>query len=156
MKKISLLLFLLSLSFFPLSACEEDTQNDNVLTLISAVTGEEYSFVVELAVMPEEQARGLMHRTEMDKNAGMLFYFADTAERAFWMKNTLIPLDMIFIRADGTIANIHENAIPHDLTSIRSKEPVVAVLEINGGLSQEYGIKAGDRVVGLYFSQIQM
>ena len=73
------------------------------------------------------------------------------SERRFWMKNTLIPLDIIFIKADGKIHHIHENAVPHDLTGIPSKGPVAAVLEINGGLSQTWGLAAGDKVMHPYF-----
>ncbi|MCI5059520.1 MAG: DUF192 domain-containing protein, partial [Alphaproteobacteria bacterium] len=96
--------------------------------------------------------KGLMHRTELPENAGMLFWFGGREqERRFWMKNTLIPLDMLFIKANGTIHHIHENAVPHDLTGISSKGPVAAVLEINGGLSQTWVLAAGDRVVHPYF-----
>ncbi len=96
---------------------------------------------------------GLMHRKQMDSDAGMLFYFGGgEGEVSFWMKNTLIPLDMIFIRADGTIAHIHENAAPESLQSVPSRFPVAAVLELNGGESAKRGLKAGDKVEHAFFS----
>ncbi len=103
-------------------------------------------FRVELAVTPAEQTRGLMFREEMARLAGMLFIYPEAQETAFWMRNTLIPLDMIFIEADGRILKIHENAIPGDETPIRSDGPSIAVLEINGGLAREFGIEVGDEV----------
>jgi uncharacterized membrane protein (UPF0127 family) len=77
---------------------------------------------------------------------GMIFPFARPQVASFWMRNTLIPLDMIFIRADGTIARIAANTIPHNEESVTSGEPVVAVLEIKGGRSAELGLSEGDRV----------
>ncbi|MGG2383185.1 DUF192 domain-containing protein, partial [Salmonella enterica] len=79
-------------------------------------------------------------------DAGMLFDYKFETETAFWMKNTLIPLDMIFIRANGTIANVAERAVPLDETSIPSNGAVRAVLEVNGGTASRLGIKAGDKV----------
>lgn len=141
---------------FSLVACQEEqpqvTEKTGALTIISA-DNMSHPFTVELALTVEEQATGLMHRTEMAEDAGMLFYFGEEAERGFWMKNTLIPLDMIFIRADGTIHKIHENAVPEDLTRISSNGPVAAVLEIKGGVSRKMGIKPGDRVEYSFFKQ---
>ncbi len=105
-----------------------------------------HHFEIELAVTQEEMTKGLMFREELDPGAGMLFLFETDSERAFWMKDTLIPLDIIFIRTDGTIHRIHSMASPQDLTRIRSNGPVRAVLEVNGGLSETLGIKAGDTV----------
>ena len=110
-------------------------------------------FDIELALNRAQQSQGLMNRTNMAEDAGMLFVFPDEAERGFWMKNTLIPLDMIFIKANGVIHHIHENAVPHDLTSIKSNGPVMAVLEINGGLSQKLNIKVGDSVNHPFFNR---
>ena len=88
----------------------------------------------------------------MAENHGMLFYFGgEEAGRRFWMKNTLIPLDMIFIKADGTIHHIHENAIPKDLTGVPSNGPVAAVLEINGGVSRKLELQKGDKVKHRFF-----
>lgn len=106
-----------------------------------------HRFVVELALTGEERAIGLMHREQMDEDAGMLFRFDTSRPVAMWMKNTLIPLDMIFIRADGTVANVHQNAVPHSEKIIESGEPVLYVLELNGGIAEKVGIKPGDRVM---------
>lgn len=111
------------------------------------------TFRVELAETITQVQKGLMFREQMPKDAGMLFYFGGgEGEVSFWMKNTLIPLDMIFIRGDGTIAHIHENAVPHSLQSVPSRYPVAAVLEINGGESAARGIAVGDRVDHRYFA----
>ena len=98
----------------------------------------------ELATQPEDIAYGLMNRTEMPESAGMLFFFPEDALRSFWMKNTLIPLDMLFISSDGVINHIHQNAKPMDLTPIPSNGDARAVLELNGGASERMGIKEGD------------
>ena len=105
-----------------------------------------HDFTVEVARTPEEQARGLMFRESLAPDAGMLFPFPRPRPASFWMKNTLIPLDMIFIRADGTIARIAVNTTPHSLAPVGVGEPVAAVLEIAGGRSVELGIGEGDRV----------
>ncbi|MFC3677326.1 DUF192 domain-containing protein [Ferrovibrio xuzhouensis] len=108
-------------------------------------------FTVELASNDESRARGLMFRQSMAPDAGMLFDFGQEQMASFWMRNTLIPLDMLFIRADGTILNIHQRAIPHDETGINSDGPVRAVLELNGGTVTRLGIRAGDRVLHAIF-----
>ena len=108
-------------------------------------------FTVESAKTEAEQARGLMYRTDLKPNRGMLFWPYPTdgsgpREASFWMKNTPSPLDIIYIRADRTIARIAENTIPFSETPIPSGEPVGAVLEIMGGRAGELGIAEGDRV----------
>jgi uncharacterized membrane protein (UPF0127 family) len=100
---------------------------------------------VEVAVTPQDHMQGLMYRTEMPEDQGMLFLFPQSAPRGFWMRNTLIPLDMIFIKEDGVIANIHPNARPKDETVIYSDGPVSRVLELNGGTAERLGLKAGDK-----------
>lgn len=105
-----------------------------------------HSFTVELALTNGQRATGLMHREQMDENAGMLFRFDRVQPVMMWMKNTLIPLDMIFIRPDGTVADIHYNAIPHSEKVIRSSEPVLYVLEVNGGIAQKIGLRRDDMV----------
>jgi len=109
--------------------------------------GNRYHFAVELALTPPEQARGLMHRESMAPDAGMLFVFDPPRPASFWMRNTLISLDMLFIGADGRIVNIAERTPPQTDHPHRSAGPVRAVLEINGGLSDLLGIAPGDRVV---------
>jgi uncharacterized protein len=103
-------------------------------------------FTVDLAVSDEDQAQGLMFRRSLPRDAGMLFDFGKTRLAEFWMKNTLIPLDMLFIAADGHIADIHERAVPLSEATIESKVPVRAVLEVNGGTVARLGIREGDLV----------
>ena len=111
----------------------------------------EKTFQVEVIRTMDERARGLMFRRYLPADRGMLFDFAVEAQVAMWMKDTFIPLDMLFIRKDGTISQIAENTEPHSTRTISSSEPVFAVLEINGGLSATLGIKAGDKVVHSLF-----
>jgi uncharacterized protein len=103
-------------------------------------------FTVELAVSPEQQRQGLMFRRSLPADGGMLFDFGDTRPAAFWMRNTLIPLDMLFIAADGRIADIHERAVPLSDVTIESRVPVRGVLELNGGTVSRLGIRLGDLV----------
>ena len=152
MKHFILLSLLLIL---PLVACSDEVVNQSEdQVIIVTADGEKHVFNVELALTTEEQAQGLMFREKMAKNAGMLFYFeGEPQEIRFWMKNTLIPLDMIFIKGDGTIHHIHENAVPHDLTPVGSFGNVKAVLEINGGVSAEFGLFPGDQVKHPFFQK---
>lgn len=111
-------------------------------------------FAVELADDPVETARGLMFREELAADRGMLFDFGrQETERAFWMKNTLIPLDIIFIRADGRVHSIARNTTPHSTDPIPSNGPVSAVLEIAGGRAEQIGLLPGDKVVHRIFQQ---
>lgn len=107
-------------------------------------------FHAELATTSAQQERGLMFRTNIPQDGGMLFapYPADgpPREARFWMKNTPTALDIVFIRGDGTIARIAENAVPFSEETLVSGEPVSAVLELNAGVSARLGIKAGDKV----------
>lgn len=109
-------------------------------------SGKTHDFTVEVARTPEQQAQGLMNRQSLAPDRGMLFPYHPPADASFWMKNTLIPLDLIFIRPDGTIARIAANAVPMSLDPIPSLEPVAAVLEIPGGRAAELGLKPGDKV----------
>ena len=112
-------------------------------------------FTVEMALTWEQQERGLMFRRTLAPNAGMLFDFQRESNQAFWMKNTLIPLDLIFIKANGTIARIAPNCKPLSEDPIPSYEPVRAVLEIPGGRAAELGMKAGDKVRSSIFGNLQ-
>lgn len=105
-----------------------------------------HRFTVEIAATPAQQEAGLMYRRALAPDHGMIFPYDPPQDVAFWMKNTLIPLDLIFIRADGTIARIGANAVPHSLAFIPAGEPIAAVLEIAGGRAAALGIKRGDRV----------
>lgn len=106
-----------------------------------------HRFTVEVAATADEQARGLMFRESLGPEEGMIFPFASPRVASFWMRNTLIPLDMIFIRDDGTIARIAAETVPLSEESVSSHEPVVAVLELRGGRAAELGIEEGDRVI---------
>jgi uncharacterized protein len=103
-------------------------------------------FTVELATTPAQMELGLMYRQSLPADAGMLFVYPNEQTVAFWMKNTLIPLDMLFIGADGHIRRIAERTVPLSTTPISSVDPVRAVLEINGGTAERLGIKPGDAV----------
>ena len=132
---------LLLLALMPLAACADDSR-----LVIQSGNGD-HAFTVEVVDTPETRAQGLMFRSQLAPDAGMLFDFQESREVSFWMRNTLIYLDMIFITEEGLVANVHANAVPHDPTSISSDGPVMFVLEIPGGRAAELGIKAGDRVV---------
>jgi uncharacterized membrane protein (UPF0127 family) len=108
-------------------------------------------FKVEVAGDHASQEKGLMFRKTMAANAGMLFDFHTTVMTTFWMKNTVLPLDIIFIRPDGTISSIAGNAVPFSEAPIPSSEPIRAVLEINGGRAKALGIEPGDKVRGAIF-----
>jgi len=103
-------------------------------------------FSIELATTPREQARGLMFRESLGASEGMLFLYPRAGKPAFWMKNTLIPLDMIFITPEGVVQHVHENAIPHDETPISGGEGVIAVLEIKGGMARILGLAPGSEL----------
>lgn len=104
----------------------------------------EAHFAVDVADDGTERAQGLMNVPEMGTLEGMLFVYDKPGRRSFWMENTLIPLDMIFAGADGTITYIHENAVPLDRTPIPGGAAVQFVLEVNSGLTERLGIEVGD------------
>lgn len=119
---------------------------ESMVPLTIATAKGTHRFMVEFADTAERRAVGLMHRNSMAADHGMLFDFKVDAPVTMWMRNTRIPLDMLFIAKDGRIVNIAERTVPFSETSIPSKGPVRAVLELNGGTSARLGIKAGDRV----------
>jgi uncharacterized membrane protein (UPF0127 family) len=108
--------------------------------------GARHVFRVEMAVRPDDQMVGMMFRTSMEPDEGMLFDWGAPRESAMWMRNTLIPLDMLFIAADGRIHRIHERAVPQSLATIESRGPVRATLELQGGAAERLGLRVGDRV----------
>jgi uncharacterized membrane protein (UPF0127 family) len=115
---------------------------------IETAAGGNHSFQVEVAETSEQRAQGLMFRRQMAADAGMLFLFGGSLqERAMWMKNTLIPLDMLFIDEAGKIVRIEQRTVPHSLRAIRSGQPVAAVLELNAGTTSRLAIEPGDRVI---------
>ena len=113
----------------------------------------EARFSVEIADDPEEREIGLMNRPSMPISAGMLFVYDKPSTLAFWMRNTLIELDMLFVDETGVIRNIHARAIPLDETTIFGGEDLTHVLEINGGLAERMGIEVGDQLRHPSFSQ---
>lgn len=132
------------------SGVESNLRAENVTIVTQA--GREHAFSVEIAETPVEQQIGLMYRTDMPKDHGMIFLLGRPPRTtSFWMKNTLIPLDLLFVDDDGTIRHIHENAVPKSLSPLPSLFPVIAVIEINGGLAKKLGIAAGDKAIHPYF-----
>lgn len=122
------------------------------LTIVPAAGGAGHAFEVEVAKTDQEKALGLMFRTHLADNAGMLFWYRGPQDITMWMRNTYIPLDMVFIREDGSIARIEENTEPMSERIIHSGARVNAVLELAGGAAARLGIKPGDRVRHRFFS----
>jgi len=106
-------------------------------------SGASLRFSIEVVETPEERAIGLMNRTSLAPFSGMLFVYPKPQSVSFWMRNTLIPLDMIFIDARGVVKSIHENAIPLDETPIFGGDDIQYVFEINGGMAESLGISVG-------------
>ena len=130
----------------PGAAASQSAAGLQQVTLCVTSAAKTHMFTVEAARTSAEQAKGLMFRTELPDSAGMIFPFPEPRIASFWMKNTVIPLDIIFVRADGTIESIADNTIPYSTTPVASGEPVMAVLELRGGLAAELGLTAGDKV----------
>lgn len=142
MKRLGLLLLLL----FAAAPAAAQTTFDTASLSIETAAGETHDFQVEIAETNEQRAQGLMFRREMAADAGMLFLFGGSEVRAMWMKNTLIPLDMLFIDETGKIVRIAERTVPYSERAITSGGPVSAVLELNAGTASRLVIKPGDRV----------
>jgi uncharacterized membrane protein (UPF0127 family) len=118
----------------------------DVIPLTISQNGKTHAFRVEVAATMEQQEKGLMFRTKMGADEGMLFPSDMPEPRSFWMKNTVIPLDLVFIGPDHLISNIAAHAVPYSLDPIPSSGPAIAVLELNGGRAAELGIAPGARV----------
>jgi uncharacterized membrane protein (UPF0127 family) len=114
------------------------------LTIVSA-TGP-HRFTVEVAETPAQMEQGLMFRRTMASDAGMLFDYKTPTVATMWMRNTFIPLDMLFVDAQGRIVNVHQRAVPQSLDTIAATAPVRAVIELNGGTAARLGIAPGDQV----------
>ena len=115
------------------------------LSIITS-NGSKHNFLVEVARTEEEKKIGLMFRKTLAKNAGMLFLYKREALRLMWMKNTFIPLDILFIDKKGVIKRVVKRTIPHSLATISSRQSVLAVLELRGGITSSLEIKTGDRI----------
>jgi len=137
------ILFALVVLVLPPSAEAQDMPREQLT--VSGASGS-HVFDVEVAANDVHRARGLMFRTEMAADAGMLFVFNSEGERYFWMKNTPLPLDIIFISADGRIVRIARSTTPFSEKLVPSRGAAMFVLEINAGLSDSLGITEGDRV----------
>ena len=114
---------------------------------IETADGRRHSFEVELALTGAQRAQGLMYRRSLAEDGGMLFLYGGAGVLSMWMKNTPIPLDMMFIAPDGLIVEIAERTVPYSLETISSRFPASAVLEVNGGTVARLGIQPGDRVL---------
>lgn len=134
---------ILAASLLAVVACSKAAAGP-VVTVHSA--SGDASVTVELALTHEEQARGLMYRTELAEDAGMLFVFDDEAERTFWMSNTPISLDIIYVKGDSSIVSIAAHTTPYSEKTIPSRGPARYVLEVPAGWAGRHGVKAGDRL----------
>ena len=146
-----LLAGLVVLTFLVPAPAEDATLPRSELWIESG--GERHHFEVELAETREHMMRGLMFRTDLADDAGMLFDYPRPQPVSMWMKNTLIPLDMLFIDENGVIVRIARWTVPLSLEPIPSGAPVRAVLELKGGVTERLGIAAGDRAVHPYFER---
>jgi len=144
----SIAAFVLALSPVAVSAAvaADSVRPAERLPLVIRGKGKVHHFRVELADTPGEQARGLMYRTGLEPDGGMIFPFPFPRNATLWMKNTVIPLDIIFIGPDRRILNIAADTVPYSLDSVISEGTAGAVLELNGGRAAQLGITAGDRV----------
>lgn len=143
----SLFLFLMLLVGLAQASYSQEAKLPIEPVVIRLSDGTEHVFQSEMALTQQQQAQGMMFRTQMAPDEGMLFIFGEVRRASFWMRNTLIPLDIIFVRANGRIANIVAKAAPETDTHRRSTGRVAAVLEIPGGRAAELGIKAGDLIL---------
>jgi len=145
------------LSFLTLQSCKKEKKHETIstkiefkhegnLSLLDSTNSIIKEIQIEIADNDFERQTGLMYRKQMDNNKGMLFVFDKSEIKSFYMKNTYIPIDIIYIAADYSIINIVKNAKPLNETSLYSNAPAKYVLEINGGLSDTWGIKVRDKI----------
>ena len=142
-----LVLLALLLTALPASMAYTQLQSFPTASLAIVTASGTHKFTVEVATTPAQQEQGLMFRQHLAPDAGMIFDFSTPQTTSFWMKNTWIPLDMLFVDARGRIVTIHERAVPGSLAPIGPATPVRAVIELNGGTAARLGIKPGDRVI---------
>lgn len=120
---------------------------------VQLANGKIHRFNVRIANNDQTREKGLMGVQNLPEDQGMLFVFDDLTPAQFWMKDTLIPLDMVFIDGMGVVSSVHSKARPLDLSVISSKEPVKAVLEISGGVAEKLGIDRGDQIISPIFGK---
>ncbi|MGD8976620.1 MAG: DUF192 domain-containing protein [Gammaproteobacteria bacterium] len=143
----AILLLVTAVALHSMTLAAEMPENLPRSTLfVESGDGGRHRFDVRLARTPEQLARGLMFVTEMGEMEGMLFDFGRTRPAGMWMRNTVLPLDMVFVRADGVISNIAARTVPFSRTPILSDGPVRFVLEVHGGTCERLGIQPGDRI----------
>ena len=159
-RRLSLILLLLCALVAPWLPLPAAGQGDTLITsfetdrlAIETAAGERHDFEVELARSPHEQAQGLMFRRELADDGGMLFIYDSDQTISMWMKNTLIPLDMLFIEGNGRIAKVVARTVPLSTRTISSDHLVRGVLELNGGTAARLGIAPGDRVLHPVFGE---
>ena len=146
-RSLRVALFVFATAAAPFAAqAEENPVRPRTPVAVVQADGKIHAFDVELALSNAQRSLGLMYRAELAPDHGMLFIFSDSRPRSFWMRNCLIPLDIIFLKADGSIINIVANAEPGTDTQRLSDGPAKAVFEIPGGRAAELGIKPGDIV----------
>tara|TARA_B100001057_G_scaffold388669_1_gene396199 strand:- start:6484 stop:6924 length:441 start_codon:yes stop_codon:yes gene_type:complete len=138
-------LFVIVSLFLIYNLCEVNASVKSELSIITS-NGSRHNFLVEVARTEEEKKIGLMFRKTLAKNAGMLFLYKREALRLMWMKNTFIPLDILFIDKKGVIKRVVKRTVPHSLATISSRQSVLAVLELRGGITSSLDIKKGDRI----------
>ncbi|CAK0743689.1 DUF192 domain-containing protein [Azospirillaceae bacterium] len=143
-----LALALLSLLAAPVSLAQssEPVVFGQSKIVVETRAGGRLPFEVEIAETPDQLHQGLMFRDSLPDTGGMLFLLPSEQVASFWMRNTFLPLDLLFIAHNGRITNIHHRASPGSMTILNSSEPVRGVLEINGGMAQRLGIRAGDHL----------
>ena len=125
-------------------------------SVLSIETAEgRHDFDIELALTPAQQTQGLMFRRQMAATAGMLFYHPREIVASMWMRNTFLPLDMLFVDSDGRIVHIAERTVPQSLTTITAGKPVRAVLEVNAGTVHRLAIRTGDRLIHSLFGNAE-
>jgi len=130
----------------PTQAAVASSLPSRARVIIASSSGRSSEVVAEVARTPEELERGLMFRERLAPGTGMLFVFSESAEHAFWMKNTLVPLDMIFVDEGGTVVGVVERAEPLSTALRGVGKPSRQVLEVPGGWAAEHGVRPGDRV----------
>ena len=138
-------LFVIVSLFLMYNLCGANASVKSELSIITS-NGSKHNFLVEVARTEEEKKIGLMFRKTLAKNAGMLFLYKREALRLMWMKNTFIPLDILFIDKEGVIKRVVKRTVPHSLATISSRQSVLAVLELRGGVTSSLDIKKGDRI----------
>ena len=148
---MKLVLYIISIAFFINNLEAENIAFEKGLLKIQT-NNNEYIFNIEIAASYKQRSLGLMHRKTLGQNQGMIFIYPKEQIVKMWMKNTYMPLDMIFIKKNGIIESIIKMTKPRDLTPIGPNLPVKAVLELNGGITTYLNIKKGDRVIHKYIT----